>query len=88
MCAVAYGLYFEKDQGDPTGITSVVSHRHDWECAVWVKKGASKPSYPSASGTAGSVPTRSAALSMSPGRLTSSPVGMVVSRQKEWNPSQ
>jgi hypothetical protein len=49
-CGIVYGLYFEKDQGDPTGISSIVSHRHDWECAVvWVKRGASKPSYLSAS---------------------------------------
>lgn len=49
-CGIVYGLYFEKDQGDPTGITSFTSHRHDWECAVaWVRRGSNKPSYLSAS---------------------------------------
>ena len=49
-CGIVYALYFEKDQGDPTGISHIVSHRHDWEGAVvWVKQGASKPSYVSAS---------------------------------------
>ncbi|MDQ0688478.1 hypothetical protein QF032_007514 [Streptomyces achromogenes] len=74
--------------GDPTGISSVVSHRHDRECAAWVEKGASKPSYPSASRHGGFSTQPVGGLSMSPGRLTSSPVVMVVSRQKEWNPSQ
>ncbi|MER6128757.1 NPP1 family protein [Streptomyces sp. NPDC001795] len=44
-CGIIYTLYFEKDEASPG-----IGHRHDWECAVvWVKQGASKPSYLSAS---------------------------------------
>lgn len=49
-CGIVYALYFEKDQADPTGASAFAGHRHDWECVVaWVKRGANKPSYLSAS---------------------------------------
>jgi len=35
-CAIAYGLYFEKDQALPN--SSIGGHRHDWEhVVVWVQ---------------------------------------------------
>lgn len=44
-CGIMYALYFEKDQASPG-----IGHRHDWEdVVVWVKQGADKPSYVSAS---------------------------------------
>ncbi|MET8982674.1 NPP1 family protein [Streptomyces sp. NPDC004539] len=44
-CGILYGMYFEKDQVSPG-----IGHRHDWESVVvWVRQGASKPSYLAAS---------------------------------------
>ncbi|MDI6105739.1 NPP1 family protein [Actinoplanes sp. NEAU-A12] len=40
-CAIAYGLYFEKDQALPG--TSIGGHRHDWEhVVVWVQNGVAR----------------------------------------------
>lgn len=50
-CAYMYALYFEKDQGDPTGISDIVSHRHDWESVIlWVQNGKAKYASVSAHG--------------------------------------
>lgn len=47
-CGIVYTLYFEKDQA--IAGSSLGGHRHDWESVVvWVKQGASQPSYLSAS---------------------------------------
>ncbi|MBE4740626.1 MULTISPECIES: NPP1 family protein [Streptomyces] len=47
-CAIVYTEYFEKDMSC-AGCTST-SHRHDWEAAViWIRQGASTPSYASVS---------------------------------------
>ncbi|MGY4977956.1 NPP1 family protein [Streptomyces sp. 900105755] len=44
-CGIIYASYFEKDEASPG-----IGHRHDWECiVVWVKQGADRPSYLSAS---------------------------------------
>ncbi|WP_406443726.1 NPP1 family protein [Streptomyces sp. NBC_01613] len=48
-CGIIYASYFEKDEASPG-----IGHRHDWECmVVWVKEGASTPSYVSASAHGG-----------------------------------
>ena len=47
-CAIVYTEYFEKDMAC-TACTAL-SHRHDWEAAViWIRQGASTPSYASVS---------------------------------------
>jgi hypothetical protein len=47
-CAIAYGLYFEKDQA--LANSSIGGHRHEWEhVVVWVADGQSTASYVSTS---------------------------------------
>lgn len=47
-CGIVYTLYFEKDMS--CADCTATSHRHDWEAAViWIRQGASTPSYASVS---------------------------------------
>lgn len=57
-CAVAYGLYFEKDQA--LAGSSIGGHRHDWEhVVVWVQNGVARHVATSAHGDFDSAPASS-----------------------------